>query len=262
MSNSKNIDRLFKEKFKEFEATAPNNTWDNIQDSINKSKQNTQVKTATANNLYSTIFYVTASCFFITLTVALSTYAYITIKQDQVEANDAVVTLVDQTTDRKKQVIQEELAYQSNLLDTQLKNRNTNANLVTEAIITKKTTKPIVANLVNTIPVVLPHVNKLSIIPTEVNEYNFIETEHMIVDESVGKIIDDEDYRKIHNSNNVTEANVVVTSGGNRVLRVNTNQKGNSNQIKNISTSVDSTYISADELRLINQNKKRLKTKH
>ena len=105
MANSKNIDRLFKEKFKEFEATAPSNTWDNIQDSITKSNQNAQVKTATANNLYSTIFYVTASCFFITLTVALSTYAYITIKQDQAQTKDAVVTLVDQTTNRKKQVI-------------------------------------------------------------------------------------------------------------------------------------------------------------
>lgn len=260
MSTSKNLDRLFTESFKEFEVTPPKESWGNIKRDIALSKEKILID-KNINNLYSKIFYVTASFCFLTITAGIANYIYNSnMQNNKIEKVYYEKSDIDFFKDYElinKTDFQTNLIDKTELLNFQLNNRKKSVS--SQIIKSKQKDANILDNQkLEPSPTKDSIINEIVVLETA--ESHTINNENMIVDESIGKTMNEKDIQKIENAENVAEGTIVVTSNGNRVLRINTNKK--TVDPRNYTTKIDSTSLTADELKLINQNKKRLKVKN
>lgn len=261
MSTSKNLDRLFTENFKEFEPEPPADSWANIQQKIALDNQKINLAKNTST-FYTKLFYLTASCCFVSITAGIANYIYYsnnpTVIQHENVYNDS--NRFDYFNDYEKINkidFYNELQKQTELLDLQINNRKpiTYLNL-NQTETNKELIKPeiIKTDSIDKIE------DKEEVIATEIADVLHVQSENMIVDETVGNTINERDSKKIKEAVQVAEGTIVVTSNGNRVLRINSASKNIDSRL--YSTKIDSTSLSADELKLINQNKKKLKYKN
>lgn len=261
MSTLKNLDRLFTENFKEFEPEPPRDGWVNIQNKISVNHQEVNL-TKNYTEFFSKIFYITASCCFVSITAGIANYIYYSK-----EKSEGIETFTNHTpTDRytvfndfeniHKIDFQNELLKNTELLNLQLDQRKLNSFLYLE----KNISTPKSKNISKTVEPLNVVTDVVEDTPNDIVDALHVQNENMIVDESVGNIINEKDKKKINESLQVAEGTIIVTSNGNRVLRINSNAKTIDARVYN--TKIDSTSLSADEIKLINQNKKKLKYKN